>query len=267
METKQNQLQPHPFKDILTTRFKARIVKELLKGENGSVLDIGCGSGFILSQIEDQFASAQGIDMSPEAIQFGGQFTRAKLQVANAEALPFAANTFDCVVATDAFEHIPDDKQAAREVARTLKPGGKFLVYVPSNVGVLSKTKAVEMYHTSDKSYLLDQRYYTKETLRELVEQAGLKVDRCEYHNVFAQEFWTQALKMAAKAMGKEYEHQADIKNFTQSKVFPVYRYALLPVISGLVRGEEFLCENFFGGAIPGHRIVMLCHKPNESLQ
>jgi len=78
------------FSQILTTRFKVRIIRALLEEEEIRVLlDVGCGGAFMLSQLEDLYDIAIGIDMSPEAIEFGQLFTKAKLQVGNAEKLDF----------------------------------------------------------------------------------------------------------------------------------------------------------------------------------
>jgi SAM-dependent methyltransferase len=49
---------------------------------------------------------------------------------AGAEALPFAAGSFDAVVACLVFEHIHDVDRAIAEVARVLEPGGRFLFFL-----------------------------------------------------------------------------------------------------------------------------------------
>jgi ubiquinone/menaquinone biosynthesis C-methylase UbiE len=48
------------------------------------------------------------------------------LSLADAQWLPFADASFDAVVATLVFCSIPDPAQAFKEVARVLKPGGRF---------------------------------------------------------------------------------------------------------------------------------------------
>jgi ubiquinone/menaquinone biosynthesis C-methylase UbiE len=150
----------HPFKNILTTRFKSRVIKKLLPAEGiNRILDAGCGSGFMLSQLENLYQYGYGIDMSPEAIEFGQKFTKAKLQIGNAEKLEFIDKEFDCIISTDAFEHIPDDKAAMEEAHRVLKDNGYIIIYTPSENGLFSTTKWVDLYHQSEKSYLLDQRY------------------------------------------------------------------------------------------------------------
>ncbi|MBL8022459.1 MAG: class I SAM-dependent methyltransferase [Leptospirales bacterium] len=255
----------HPFRFILTTRYKIRYIRSLLRGETtADLLDLGCGSGFALSQMEGSFKNATGIDMSPEAIAFGQQFTTAKLMVGNAEKLPFKDKSFDAIVSTDAFEHIPDDNAAMREAFRVLRPGGPIVVYSPSTIGILSNTPLAELYHDSEKSYLLDQRYYTIQTLTELAEKAGFKVEYTGYHNFFIQEAFTQVLKWFARKRGIQYESQADIGNFVNSPWFPVYRFLALPVIDLMVWFENLIFTTILGGRIRGHRIVLKARRGKD---
>ncbi len=251
----------HPFKFVLTTMFKVNIVKRLLNKEKTSkILDAGCGSGFMLSQLENHYDVGFGIDMSPEAIEFGKQFTKAKLEVGNAEKLNFKDSEFDCIVSTDAFEHIPDDKAAMEEAYRVLKEKACLIIYTPSEDGLFSTTKWVDLYHQSEKSYLLDQRYYTIESLSSLAKNAGFKIEYVGYHNIFFQEVFTQFFKWFSTLLGKEYEHQADIYSFTKSKLFFFYRL-FLPLLKIIIKIEEIIFSYIFKDKIPGHRIVMKCRK------
>ena len=255
-------LNPHPFAHVLTTLFKLRVVTRLLDhSARGRLLDVGCGCGFVLSQVEDLFASAIGVDVSREALDFGRTYSRSGLAVADAERIPFPDATFDHIISTDAFEHIPDDQAAILEIERALKPGGCFIVYVPCESGILSRTRCAGLFHSSEASPMLDHRSFTVESLVVLVEEAGLEVEYVGYHNVFAQELCTQVLKWVGSRLGKAYENQADIMNFTGSTFYPLYRQVALPAIRLWVRIEEVICEKFLRARIPGHRIVMKCRK------
>ena len=165
-------MKKHPFKYILTTLFKPRVIRNLINDEIpfNKVLDAGCGSGFMLSELSDCYKNGFGVDMSPEAIEFGRQFSKAELKVGDAEKLNFNDKEFDCIISTDAFEHIPDDVAAIKEAFRVLKNNGTIIIYTPSEDGLLSQTNWVDLYHTSEKSYLLDQRYYTFNSLKELIQ-------------------------------------------------------------------------------------------------
>src|SRR3989344_2651140 len=59
----EGELAQHPFNYILTTRYKVRVIKDLLESvQKGSLLDVGCGSGFLLSKLEHLFERSTGID-------------------------------------------------------------------------------------------------------------------------------------------------------------------------------------------------------------
>lgn len=55
------------------------------------------------------------------------------MHVVNAESIPFAAESFDVIIANHLLEHVPDDRRAMAEFFRVLRPGGFSLISVPQN--------------------------------------------------------------------------------------------------------------------------------------
>jgi SAM-dependent methyltransferase len=92
------------------------------------VLDLGCGEGALL-----QAAGLRGIgvDLNPErlalAVEKGLRVVRA-----DGGSLPFADDTFDVVVCMEVLEHVPRIEPVISEVARVLRPGGRWIISVPS---------------------------------------------------------------------------------------------------------------------------------------
>jgi 2-polyprenyl-6-hydroxyphenyl methylase/3-demethylubiquinone-9 3-methyltransferase len=97
------------------------------------VLDAGCGGGLVARELAAAGAEVVGVDRSlgslgvarralgPRSI---GSFRPAQGRL---ERLPFAAGSFDAVVAADVLEHLPDLPAAVAELARVLAPGGSFV--------------------------------------------------------------------------------------------------------------------------------------------
>ncbi len=90
-----------------------------------SVLDVGCGTGTVLSLLsEGREVALSGIDISPEMIRVAKRNlkTGADLEVGDSEQLPWRENSFDLVVCTDSFHHYPNPERALKEMRRVLKP-------------------------------------------------------------------------------------------------------------------------------------------------
>lgn len=109
----------------------------LIELKNGdSLLDVGCGTGKIIHQLEKKHANEirfYGVDPSPEMLQIAKLYnpkSRISFKVAYADDLPFVNNSLDWVISTFAFHHMPAEEKvkAIGEIARVLKPGGKILI-------------------------------------------------------------------------------------------------------------------------------------------
>jgi SAM-dependent methyltransferase len=107
------------------------------EGRGRDVLEIGVGMGADhLEWAKSGPRSLTGIDLTDRAVEF----TAARLalyrfssdvRVGDAEALPFADNSFDLVFSYGVLHHTPDTAQAIREVHRVLRPGGigRVMIY------------------------------------------------------------------------------------------------------------------------------------------
>lgn len=111
-----------------------RTVLDLAAAEVSSptaILDVGCGTGRLLRAADERFPEArlEGIDaaqgMIEQARASGG---RANFQLATAESIPFPDAQFDLVFSTMTFHHWADQQKGIAEIARVLKPGGRWVL-------------------------------------------------------------------------------------------------------------------------------------------
>ena len=99
-----------------------------------AILAVGCGTGRLLRSAEQRFPSAalEGIDAAAGMVRHAQAVlparSRIRFQVATAERLPFANGQFDLVFSTMTFHHWDDQRGSISEVARVLKPGGRWLL-------------------------------------------------------------------------------------------------------------------------------------------
>jgi len=99
-----------------------------------TILDVGCGRGFLRELIHAAAGVYIGVDLVPSGQGF-------PLALADGAALPFPDQIFDAVACIDAFEHFPDTARAAREIRRVLRPGGFFFLSAPNYGNVAGVVK------------------------------------------------------------------------------------------------------------------------------
>jgi len=97
-------------------------------------LEIGCGQGFGMKIILEQFgaASVQGFDLDPKMVgraqkRMRRYASRAAVSVGDATAIPAEDESIDAVFDFGVLHHVEIWEDAVREVARVLKPGGLFV--------------------------------------------------------------------------------------------------------------------------------------------
>jgi SAM-dependent methyltransferase len=120
------------------------------------VLDAGAGEG----QYAHCFASQRycGVDLAVGDAAW--DYSRLDT-LADLTALPFRAGTFDAALNVVTLEHLPEPGLALAEIARTLTPGGRFLIVAPHEWEV----------HQAPHDYFR----YTRYGLQHLLEKAGLE--------------------------------------------------------------------------------------------
>lgn len=149
------------------------------------VLDVGCGNGYILSKYAKEKAEVYGVDITPTAVElcekrFSYKGLSGNFQEANAEELPFADNTFDCICSMGVLHHVPDTEKAVSEIFRVLKPGGKLIVMFYHKDSALYKLKfTYEQWRTKKSKQQLVNEFdgfgnpkgwvYSKAELRDLL--------------------------------------------------------------------------------------------------
>lgn len=133
-------------------------------------LEIGCGTGFVLSGIHRSF---------PKATLFGSEIFTAGLHFAaerlpevnffqmDARQIPFAEE-FEVIGAFDVIEHIQEDEEVLQQIHAALKPSGHLLLTVPQHDWLWSPIDDYAHHH---------RRYRAKE-LHEKVTEAGFTLKR-----------------------------------------------------------------------------------------
>jgi SAM-dependent methyltransferase len=137
------------------------------------ILDVGCGTGANL-QMLSSFGVAEGVDISPEALDFCRARGLSKVKEGAIESLPFEDASFDLVTGLDVIEHLDDDVAGLREVLRVLRPGGRAFFFVPAFMFLWGVQDDISHH----------RRRYTVPELKQRLVEAGFEVERATYANI-----------------------------------------------------------------------------------
>jgi 2-polyprenyl-3-methyl-5-hydroxy-6-metoxy-1,4-benzoquinol methylase len=90
-------------------------------------LDVGCSSGLITSWLSGYFAMTYGVDIDSEAIAFANRrfaSERLHFQTGDGLRMDFPDSSFDLIVCSQVYEHVPDCRLLMAEIHRLLRIGG-----------------------------------------------------------------------------------------------------------------------------------------------
>lgn len=141
------------------------------------ILDVGCGDGFYTEKIARRGAEATGIDIRKKAlVRACNRCSHHRLRFVemNAEELVLPENYFDKVISFCVIEHLQNDENTLRQIARLLKPGGRLFLSADSlsNPGLRAEEK-----ERHRKRYHVNQ-FYDLELVSSKLQQAGLELER-----------------------------------------------------------------------------------------
>jgi ubiquinone/menaquinone biosynthesis C-methylase UbiE len=128
-----NEDEPH-FRPENQAKVHARVVDLAARAGNSRLLDLGCGTGFMLHIAADVFDELQGIDAT-QAMLDRVDTSRGNITVRKglAESTPFDDGEFDAVTAYSFLHHLYDHRDVLREAFRVLRPGGWIYIDLEPN--------------------------------------------------------------------------------------------------------------------------------------
>lgn len=100
--------------------------------ENACVLDHGGGTGMYASQIRRRYTPhVEVFDIEAARVRQARDAVPHAL-IAAAEYLPYRSDLFDTIISNEVLEHVENDRIAAEEMTRVLKPGGRLVIFAPN---------------------------------------------------------------------------------------------------------------------------------------
>jgi SAM-dependent methyltransferase len=184
---------------VKSTQYRYAEILGSLLSERPDWLDVGCGHAILPDWVPGQelllarARSVVGFDYDQPSLKKHRQIRR--LVAGDLNRLPFAAGSFDLVTANMVVEHLADPAAALAEIARVLRPGGKFLFHTPNKrfymMAIAARTpqwiknklaRYLEGRHEGDV-FPTQYRLNTFEDVEAQASRAGVIVSSCESLN------------------------------------------------------------------------------------
>jgi len=216
------------------------------------LLDLGCGGGRHAFEAVRRGGRVVAYDLDPAevkdtaalllAMAAAGETAPGSAGTAvNGDALhlPFAAEAFDRVIASEVLEHIPADTSAIAELARVLRPGGTMAVTVPRFAPELANWALSDDYHSTPGGHI---RIYRSSVLASRLAGAGLEVTgRGWAHGLHSPYWWLRC------AVGVGNDEHPLVRAYHQVLCWDIEGK---PVISTLTRLADAAVTPFIGKSL-----------------
>lgn len=169
-------------------------------GPATKVIDVGCGAGRHAFEAYRRGADVVAFDRDVDELRAVETILRAMAEVGEAPAdasakavlgdalnLPYADETFDCVIASEILEHIPHDDAAIAELIRVLKVGGTLAVSVPRWLPERVCWLLSDEYHSNEGGHV---RIYRASDLRTKIGGGGMQLTHSHHAHALHSPFW-----------------------------------------------------------------------------
>jgi hypothetical protein len=140
--------------------------------EQKSVLEIGCGNGYLLSRMSRMFSAAIGVEPGPQgqdgARRYGVHIVQSFFPT------PHVTGEYSAIVLMSVLEHVQDPAAFVASLTSYLAPGGRIFISVPNESAYIQNGDVSTLFHEH-------WSYFDRHTLRATMSIAGLTIVRdCE---------------------------------------------------------------------------------------
>lgn len=203
-----------------------------------SLLEIGCGTGFVLSGIAKNHPE---IALSGSEIFLSGlshasaRVPTAQLMQMDARHVPFF-NEFDAIGAFDVLEHIKEDESVLTQLHNALKPSGILLLTIPQHPWLWS----------ANDDYACHVRRYTARDVHKKVIDAGFRIER----STSFVSLLLPAMMLSRRPLSNKHIEQDATAELRLPKL-------LNNIFLGMMRIEQRLIKSGINFALGGSRLII----------
>jgi len=174
-------LRKNPSWDSEDSPWKAGKVRDLLAAHGlqpGSIVDVGCGAGFVLAEMKHAYPAARlsGYDIAPDAERFWASHRASGIELAVGDFTATPTQRYDVLLALDVLEHLQDPVAFLARIKGCAK---HYVFHIPLDLSAISVLRESPLLYSRRKVGHL--HYYTKELALALLADCGYDVIEARY--------------------------------------------------------------------------------------
>ncbi|HUO40184.1 MAG TPA: class I SAM-dependent methyltransferase [Mycobacterium sp.] len=169
-------------------------------GPATTIIDVGCGAGRHAFEafrrgahvvaFDHDAAELENVETMLQAMVEAGEVpesAKAQAVLGDAMTLPYADETFDCVIASEILEHVPEDDSAIAELVRVCRVGGTLAVSVPRWLPEQVCWWLSDEYYSNEGGHV---RIYRASALRDKFVDRGMLFTHQHHAHALHSPFW-----------------------------------------------------------------------------
>lgn len=178
------------------------ILKDSSSSSRISILDLGCGSGVFLSQLDNKKFKKSGLEINKEGQEISSN-KGIKVYTDEISKVDFGQEKFDAVTMWHVLEHIKDPNTLFSEIAKVLNEKGKLIIQTPNTDCLGFKLGGENWFHLDSPRHLI---LYNPKAIAVLAKKNGFRVTKIinEFYDYPLDLFWSireHRLKMILRAL------------------------------------------------------------------
>ncbi len=168
--------------NLVKTPWILQRIRENFGETKPTILDVGCGAGFLSNALAKGGFSVSGVDLSADSLRVAKLYDHTgtvDYKSADALHLPYPDQSFDVITCMDFLEHVENPEKFIKEFSRVLKPGGLFFFHTfnRSPLSWLMVIKMVEwLVKNTPKNMHVLHLFIKPSELKQFCTRAGLVV-------------------------------------------------------------------------------------------
>lgn len=169
----------NPVVEFFIKLFRGGRARKILKHKKGgSLLDIGCGRGHMLSILRNKGWDVLGVELSESSSSFAREVLKLDVVDKSVEDIDFGSKQFDCITMWHVFEHLSNPSATLQKMKSILKDDGLVVISVPNFASLQSRISKEKWFHLDLPRHLF---HFTPESMDKILNRNGFEVFKRNY--------------------------------------------------------------------------------------